>query len=1105
MSTTIQKFGFLCLFLVAGISAWAQQTLPTSGEYYVIKNYASSTYIGGSGSGNDAVKNEASGTNDIYHVFSVTGNNTDGWTLKQPYTGNEIRYNNQWTMSYKTSGDNVLWILVDQTDYFVINRKGQSNGIGGDNVASGNTLYSNKTETATLPNKWLFDANEARSICLTHLQAVIDDAQSFHDANSTVAGASDLQTAINTANAVVSNGTTQDLLDAIAPLQTAKQAFVSAIALANAIANASFDNPVDLTVVITNPAFDNNTKDGWTGTGTANYHEIENYQVNFDFYQVLSGLPAGKYELKVQGFQRPTGNSADQVIAADNGTDVKVAKLYATGATEINLLLSSVYSEKECTAGWENAGIKYPNSMADAETAFNAGKYENTLSNIVVTSAGTLTIGVKSTYTSGVSGQWILFDNFRLTYYGEVYAVTFEVDGGSEVSTQLLSKTGDGLVTEPAAPNKTGYTFDGWYADAGLNTLFNFATAISGDVTIYAKWHDNTPDAIATLIAAYTPAKAFYDGIDESDVMASGDPDEAGKYSYTNYTALGNALTAAANILNDWDESTSTYSGSVSVIDILAAAAAIAPAQAACTVYVALNTIPDGEYYIKVGNYYFNNFGTINQVLSTANNGLQTTKNITDGHQIFTVAKLSGTDHTTVLTTGRYSIFNVFNSAYHITEEAVFRDTWGTPANAGDDLWRTFNIYYNGTAYAIQRKAGNSDNVMCYWTFDGAVLKPATATSASYIFDFIPVATVFAEEIAAGRALYNTATEGNGDGQYAAAVLSAFDAALDVAEAISVGTKEDLFVYAAALAEFIPNKVYSADETLTASARYYNVTVNAGVTLTVPTGVSLTADNTLTLKSNDADGTAQIVTDGSVVANGAVVDKTVSYSANSWYPIGFPFELNGVYAFSEYLTAHKETAGVSGDYWLKTYTSGAETVSQWADTIEANTGYVVAFPTAFNNTEVSFISASGVNISNAGFAPSGTAAYALIANPTLQNITLADGGNYYYYTYVAASNRFLRIAYEGDATLQPFESFIVAYTTDPSSLRSSFSVEEATDIPYLRDMEYLDDPIVKTEYYNLQGIRYSISQRNGISNGTPYIVKEVRQSGRVTSKVISGK
>jgi hypothetical protein len=260
---------------------------------------------------------------------------------------------------------------------------------------------------------------------------------------------------------------------------------------------------------------------------------------------------------------------------------------------------------------------------------------------------------------------------------------------------------------------------------------------------------------------------------------------------------------------------------------------------------------------------------------------------------------------------------------------------------------------------------------------------------------------------------------------------------------------------------------------------------------------------------SDATNTGQIDNSANFTVNGAI--KFVkTFTPSEWYPIGFPFDLNGVYVDDfkndeegPWVVAHQETNNVVGDYWLKTYAQGTATVDQWADTIAAQKGYAIAFPSAFTGNEVTFISQPNITISTASYTPSGTATYAMVANPTLQDITLAEGGNYYYYTYVAASNRFLRITsgYGGSSTVHPFESFIVAYSSDQNSLRSSFSVEEATDIPYLRDMEYLDDPIVKTEYYNLQGQKYSISQRNGISNGTPYIVKTITQSGKVTSRI----
>ena len=72
------------------------------------------------------------------------------------------------------------------------------------------------------------------------------------------------------------------------------------------------------------------------------------------------------------------------------------------------------------------------------------------------------------------------------------YTVTFNTNGGSAVNPQTI--TAGGLVTKPAAPTKDGYTFAGWYKDAGLTTPFNFATeTINADITLYAKWNENPP------------------------------------------------------------------------------------------------------------------------------------------------------------------------------------------------------------------------------------------------------------------------------------------------------------------------------------------------------------------------------------------------------------------------------------------------------------------------------------------------------------------------------------------------------------------------------------------------------------------------------------
>ena len=69
----------------------------------------------------------------------------------------------------------------------------------------------------------------------------------------------------------------------------------------------------------------------------------------------------------------------------------------------------------------------------------------------------------------------------------DVYTVTFNTDGGTDVAPQTLDH--GGKATKPANPTKTGYTFAGWYTEA--DTEFNFNTPIESATTLYAKWNAN--------------------------------------------------------------------------------------------------------------------------------------------------------------------------------------------------------------------------------------------------------------------------------------------------------------------------------------------------------------------------------------------------------------------------------------------------------------------------------------------------------------------------------------------------------------------------------------------------------------------------------------
>ncbi|WP_249661511.1 InlB B-repeat-containing protein, partial [Lysinibacillus fusiformis] len=70
----------------------------------------------------------------------------------------------------------------------------------------------------------------------------------------------------------------------------------------------------------------------------------------------------------------------------------------------------------------------------------------------------------------------------------QTYTVSFEVDGGSAVSNQFVTLGGKAKMPE-IEPTKAGYTFGGWYTDAGHTQVYDFNSNISGNITIYAKWN----------------------------------------------------------------------------------------------------------------------------------------------------------------------------------------------------------------------------------------------------------------------------------------------------------------------------------------------------------------------------------------------------------------------------------------------------------------------------------------------------------------------------------------------------------------------------------------------------------------------------------------
>lgn len=117
--------------------------------------------------------------------------------------------------------------------------------------------------------------------------------------------------------------------------------------------------------------------------------------------------------------------------------------------------------------------------------SFNEGTAK--LNGAAFTSGGS--ISQEGNYTLIVTDAANNSSTITFSYYAP-RVLSFNSNGGTSVATQNLYY-GD-LGVEPAVPTRTGYTFTGWYRDAALTQLFNFAsTAITANTQLYAGWSIN--------------------------------------------------------------------------------------------------------------------------------------------------------------------------------------------------------------------------------------------------------------------------------------------------------------------------------------------------------------------------------------------------------------------------------------------------------------------------------------------------------------------------------------------------------------------------------------------------------------------------------------
>ena len=86
--------------------------------------------------------------------------------------------------------------------------------------------------------------------------------------------------------------------------------------------------------------------------------------------------------------------------------------------------------------------------------------------------------------------------------------IRFDSNGGTTIPSQTV-EIGE-KVAQPEAPTRFGYSFAGWYTDEKLTKSFDFATKVTEDVTLYAKWDcDLSVECLSYTINTFSSPSKF--------------------------------------------------------------------------------------------------------------------------------------------------------------------------------------------------------------------------------------------------------------------------------------------------------------------------------------------------------------------------------------------------------------------------------------------------------------------------------------------------------------------------------------------------------------------------------------------------------------------
>lgn len=179
-------------------------------------------------------------------------------------------------------------------------------------------------------------------------------------------------------------------------------------------------------------------------------------------------IEKGKFTGEVTNNGTITGGKfTGTVINGEGGTIAEGVSI-----TELKFIVTFDNEGTRTTAIIDNGGkLNEPTVQTKEGYRFDGWYYDNSGSE-AKWNFGTDTVTRAMTLTA----QWV-----------QTYNVAFDTNGGSAVAPVAVDA--GSTVTKPADPARSGYAFDGWYTENTYENPYDFHAAVTGSLTLYAKWN----------------------------------------------------------------------------------------------------------------------------------------------------------------------------------------------------------------------------------------------------------------------------------------------------------------------------------------------------------------------------------------------------------------------------------------------------------------------------------------------------------------------------------------------------------------------------------------------------------------------------------------